>query len=320
MQKNTYEEEIVDIYLRDIRHSILTGEEEIELAEKIKQGDKDAEKEFIESNLRLVVSIAKKYIGRGIEFLDLIQEGNIGLIKAIDGFDPSRGFKFSTYATPWIKQAITRVIANQSRTIKVPVYLVDEINKMKKIQMQLTQELNREPTYKEIANKMKISIEEVEKLQQCTFNIASLNEQATFAVDIEDELQDYIVDESISIEEETERRNLNNEITKILETMNIKPIDIDVIIKRFGLNGEKILTQEEFGRVYGMTKQNIDRIEKNMLRKLKHTPSMKNLYFGIESSTCLNRQAKLNKNRKIQMQTNTTTDNNKSKKKSISCF
>ncbi len=258
----------VRMYLKEIGQiKLLTYEEELELADRINAGDEEAKKTLAEANLRLVVSIAKRYVGRGLMFLDLIQEGNIGLMKAVDKFDVSKGYKFSTYATWWIRQAITRAIADQARTIRVPVHMVETINKMARIQRQLTLELNREPTDEELAEKMNITVEKVRDIYKISQDPVSL--ETPIGDEDDTHLGDFIKDErNVSPEEYTINEMLKEEIASVLLTLTER--EEKVIRLRFGLEDGKTRTLEEVGQIFGVTRERIRQIESKAIRKLKH--------------------------------------------------
>ena len=258
----------VRMYLKEIgRINLLTSDEEYEYALRAEQGDEYAKKMLAESNLRLVVSIAKRYVGRGMLFLDLIQEGNIGLMKAVDKYDPSKGFKFSTYATCWIRQAITRAIADQARTIRVPVHMVETINKLARVQRQLTQELNREPTDEEIAKKLGISIDKVREVYKISQDPVSL--ETPIGEEDDSHLGDFIKDErTMSPEEYATAEMLKEELSGVLLTLTDR--EERVLRLRFGLDDGQCRTLEEVGQIFGVTRERIRQIEAKALRKLRH--------------------------------------------------
>ena len=249
----------VRMYLKEIgRINLLTTDEEYEYALRAEQGDEYAKKMLAESNLRLVVSIAKRYVGRGMLFLDLIQEGNIGLMKAVEKYDPSKGFKFSTYATWWIRQAITRAIADQARTIRVPVHMVETINKLARVQRQLTQELNREPTDEEIAKKLGISIDKVREVYKISQDPVSL--ETPIGEEDDSHLGDFIKDErTMSPEEYTTSEMLKEELSGVLLTLTDR--EERVLRLRFGLDDGQCRTLEEVGQIFGVTRERIRQIE-----------------------------------------------------------
>ena len=258
----------VRMYLKEIgRINLLTTDEEFEYAKLAEQGDEYAKKMLAESNLRLVVSIAKRYVGRGMLFLDLIQEGNIGLMKAVDKFDPTKGYKFSTYATWWIRQAITRAIADQARTIRVPVHMVETINKLARVQRQLTQELNREPSEEEIAKKLGITVDKVREVYKISQDPVSL--ETPIGEEDDSHLGDFIRDErTMSPEEYATVEMLKSELANVLSTLTER--EEKVLRLRFGLDDGQCRTLEEVGQIFGVTRERIRQIEAKALRKLRH--------------------------------------------------
>ena len=270
----------VRMYLKEIGQiKLLSMEEELELSDRILNGDEEAKRILAEANLRLVVSIAKRYVGRGMLFLDLIQEGNIGLMKAVDKFDVGKGFKFSTYATWWIRQAITRAIADQARTIRVPVHMVETINKLARIQRQLTLELNREPTEEELAEKMHTTVEKIRDIYKISQEPVSL--ETPIGEEEDSHLGDFIKDErNVSPEEYATNEMLKDEISKVLLTLTER--EEKVIRLRFGLEDGKSRTLEEVGQLFGVTRERIRQIEAKALRKLRHPSRSRKLkdYMG----------------------------------------
>ena len=273
LKDNTIAKEIsindqVRMYLKEIgRISLLSLEEETALSERIATGDEEAKNILAESNLRLVVSIAKRYVGRGMLFLDLIQEGNIGLMKAVEKFDANKGYKFSTYATWWIRQAITRAIADQARTIRVPVHMVETINKLSRYQRQLTLELNREPTDEELAKKMGIPVDKIREVIKIAQDPVSL--ETPIGEEDDSHLGDFVKDErSMSPEEYTIHEMLKDEISDVLLTLTER--EEQVLRLRFGLDDGSCKTLEEVGQMFGVTRERIRQIEAKALRKLRH--------------------------------------------------
>ena len=261
-------EDPVRLYLKEIgKVPLLTAEEEVDLAKRMGDGDEEAKHKLTEANLRLVVSIAKRYVGRGMLFLDLIQEGNLGLIKAVEKFDYTKGFKFSTYATWWIRQAITRAIADQARTIRIPVHMVETINKLMRVQRQLLQELGREPTEEEIAAEMNLSVERVREILKIAQEPVSL--ETPIGEEEDSHLGDFIQDENVPVPAEAAARMLLKEqLDEVLDTLTER--EQKVLRLRFGMNDGRARTLEEVGKEFDVTRERIRQIEAKALRKLRH--------------------------------------------------
>ena len=263
------------LYLRSIgRVELLTAEEEIALAKRIEKGDMVAKRHMVEANLRLVVSIAKGYLGRGLGFLDLIQEGSLGLIRAVEKFDYRRGYKFSTYATWWIRQAVTRAIADKARTIRIPVHMVEKLNRVAHVERQLVQRLGREPEPQEIAAELKISVREVRDILRVAQMPVSLEKPV--GDEDESELGDFVADEATEAPFEAATENLQREdVQRALDALPER--ERQVIELRYGLRGHEPLTLEEVGRAFGVTRERIRQIENNTLKKLKQLPEAQRL-------------------------------------------
>ncbi|MCW6661404.1 RNA polymerase sigma factor RpoD [Aerococcaceae bacterium NML201209] len=270
----------VRMYLKEIgRVPLLSADEEINLAVRIQEGDEIAKQELAEANLRLVVSIAKRYVGRGMQFLDLIQEGNMGLMKAVEKFDHTKGFKFSTYATWWIRQAITRAIADQARTIRIPVHMVETINKLVRIQRQLLQDLGREPTPEEIGAEMDLPTDKVREILKIAQEPVSL--ETPIGEEDDSHLGDFIEDEgAMSPEVFTSSALLREQLEDVLDTLTDR--EENVLRLRFGLDDGNIRTLEQVGKVFGVTRERIRQIEAKALRKLRHPSRSKQLKDFLE--------------------------------------
>lgn len=270
----------VRMYLKEIgRVPLLNADEERDLAIRIQEGDAEAKQELAEANLRLVVSIAKRYVGRGMQFLDLIQEGNMGLMKAVEKFDHEKGFKFSTYATWWIRQAITRAIADQARTIRIPVHMVETINKLVRIQRQLLQDLGREPTPEEIGAEMDLPTEKVREILKIAQEPVSL--ETPIGEEDDSHLGDFIEDQDVtSPAEHTAQTLLKEQLEEVLDTLTDR--EENVLRLRFGLDDGNVRTLEQVGKVFGVTRERIRQIEAKALRKLRHPSRSKQLKDFLE--------------------------------------
>lgn len=287
LNANQYFDDISDdsvrLHLREIgKIPLLSAEEELELAKRVKEGDKKAKDKMAEANMRLVVSIAKRYSGRGLDFLDLIQEGHTGLLRAVEKFDPDKGFKFSTYATWWIRQAITRAIADQARTIRIPVHMVETINKLLRTQRRMTQELNREPTIEELSKELDMEPEKIEYVIKIKQDISSLD--ASVGRDGEDDesaLQDFIVDEdTVSPEDSATSQLLKEQVQDMLSSLSDR--EQKIVRMRFGLDNGKNHTLEEVGQEFAVTRERIRQIEAKALAKLRKHKDAKKLYEYLD--------------------------------------
>ncbi|MVO99412.1 MULTISPECIES: RNA polymerase sigma factor RpoD [Paenibacillus] len=270
----------VRMYLKEIgRVPLLSADDEVGLAKRINEGDEEAKRRLAEANLRLVVSIAKRYVGRGMLFLDLIQEGNMGLIKAVEKFDHNKGFKFSTYATWWIRQAITRAIADQARTIRIPVHMVETINKLIRVSRQLLQELGREPTPEEIAKEMELSTDKVREIMKIAQEPVSL--ETPIGEEDDSHLGDFIEDqEALAPADAAAYELLKEQLEDVLDTLTER--EENVLRLRFGLDDGRTRTLEEVGKVFGVTRERIRQIEAKALRKLRHPSRSKRLKDFLE--------------------------------------
>ncbi len=275
-------EDPVRMYLKEIGNvPLLSAEEEVELAKRMEAGDEKAKQKLAEANLRLVVSIAKRYVGRGMLFLDLIQEGNLGLIKAVEKFDYEKGYKFSTYATWWIRQAITRAIADQARTIRIPVHMVETINKLIRVSRQLLQELGREPLPEEIAEVMDISVERVREILKISQEPVSL--ETPIGEEEDSHLGDFIQDQNVPVPAEAAaRKMLRDQLDEVLDTLTDR--EQKVLRLRFGMDDGRARTLEEVGKEFNVTRERIRQIEAKAIRKLKHPSRSRKLKDYLDSN------------------------------------
>jgi len=280
LTKGTNVDDPVRMYLKEIgKIPLLTAEEEVALAKRMEEGDEEAKKELAEANLRLVVSIAKRYVGRGMLFLDLIQEGNLGLMKAVEKFDYKKGYKFSTYATWWIRQAITRAIADQARTIRITVHMVETINKLVRVQRQLVQDLGRDPNPEEIASEMDLEIEKVRDIMKIAEEPVSL--ETPIGEEEDSQLGDFIEDEQVQAPVDAATFTmLREQLMEVLETLT--PREQKVLRLRFGIDDGRARTLEEVGKEFDVTRERIRQIEAKALRKLKHPSRSKTLKDFLE--------------------------------------
>ena len=280
LEKNMAIDDPVRMYLKEIgKVPLLSADEELELAKRMEDGDQDAKTRLCEANLRLVVSIAKRYVGRGMQFLDLIQEGNLGLIKAVDKFDWRKGFKFSTYATWWIRQSITRSIADQARTIRIPVHMVETINKQIRVTRQLLQEYGRDPSHEEIAREMEIPVEKVREIAKIAQEPVSL--ETPIGEEEDSHLGDFIPDEDVpSPADAAAFSMLKDQLNEVLATLTDR--EQEVLRLRFGLDDGRQRTLEEVGKQFNVTRERIRQIEAKAIRKLRHPNRRKWLYDYLE--------------------------------------
>ena len=283
-EQDSYFVDGVAEYLKSIGNTpLLTREDEKELCKRIKQGDEEAKNILIESNLKLVVNIAKKYIGTGLSIQDLIQEGNVGLITAVEKFDAEYGFKFSTYATWWIKQSITRAIGNNSRNIRIPIHMSEKVRTFKKKVRLLTESLGREPTLNEIICNLKITRKEAEELRKVSVDTTSLNSR--ISEDDETELIEYVKDENVNIEEQYEKEELKSKIIKILDIAKLSKRDKDILLLRYGFTTGTPITLDEIGKMYNLTRERVRQIENKALKRLRLNEHIKELAIFTENAS-----------------------------------
>ena len=276
-----YQKDIVEEYLQEIgQYKLLTPTEEVELAYRIREGDEEARKKFINSNLRLVVNIAKRYQGRGLDMMDLIQEGNIGLLTALDKYDVTKGFRFSTYATGWIRQGVTRAIADKGKLIRVPVHYQEKISALKRTQKKLSNLYNREPTIEELADELGVSIKEMKQLYQTILDPVSINIKV--GEEEETEIGVFIASNELPIEDQIIKDSLSDAFQKLFQDLNLNPQDKYVLMARFGLDGEGPKTLEEIGKEYHITRERVRQIESKVIKKIRRSKNIKELAIYME--------------------------------------
>ena len=275
-----YTDDSVKMYLQEIHKPILTKEQEKSLALRIRNGDEKAKELFIERNLRLVIKVARKYTGHGISFLDLIQEGNLGLIKAVDKFDVTKGYKFSTYATCWIRQSIQRSLGNKSRNIRLPVHLYEKVKKYELLKKELSLKFNREPTFEELSKKMRVSIDTIYKYERLEHDTISLN---MIVGDEDSELEDFISLSTESIDNQFIEENLKDVIENLLKNSNLTTKEIDILKLRFGIGTNEPKTLEETGKIYGVSRERIRQIQEKALKKIRRSYNVKELAIYMDN-------------------------------------